>query len=125
MRQWLVTSAFVVAVVALWAVNRSVTVVARESGTPAAPAGGMRITFQSCGYRAVGLNVSCTNGQSGASKALLLETTDTSAASCAAKLVSACSQVGYRSEQQGDTATIYGSGIVVRAVGPVFTKTDF
>ncbi len=95
------------------------------SAAPAGAGGGMRITFQSCGYRAVGLNVSCTNTQTGNSKALLLETGDTSPASCAAKLVTACSQVGYRAEQSGSTTTIYGSGIAVQAVGPVFTKTDF
>ena len=87
--------------------------------------GGMRVTFQSCGYTAVALHVSCGNTQTGASKAVLLETTDVSAASCAVKLASACSTVGYRVEQQGATVTIYGSGIVVRAVGPTFTKTDF
>ena len=86
---------------------------------------GMRVTFQSCGYQAVGLNVSCKNLNTGGSNAQLLEAFDTSASSCAAKLATACNGVGYRAEQSGDSTVIYGTGISVTAVGPVFTKQDF
>ena len=105
---------------------RAATVAAASAAAARPDQGpGMRITFQSCGYEAVGLNVRCRNGSTGASNAQLLYVSDTSASSCAAKLTTACNAVGYRAQQSGDTTVIYGTGISVTAVGPIFTKEDF
>ena len=86
---------------------------------------GMLITFQSCGYQATGLKVSCRNGNTGGLNEQLLYVGDTSPASCGTRLVTACNAVGYRTEQQGATVLIFGTGITVQAVGPVFTAADF
>lgn len=85
---------------------------------------GMRVTFRSCGYAAPLLTVACTNG-SGIKNEQLLGTDDTSPFSCAVKLSKACREVGYRVQQQGATASIFGTGIRVDARGPVFDAEDF
>lgn len=86
---------------------------------------GMRVTFQSCGYQATGLKVGCRNGNTGGLDEQLLFVTDTSPESCALRLVTACTAVGYRAQQQGASTVIFGTGITVAAVGPLFTKVDF
>lgn len=92
---------------------------------PADPGPGMIITFQSCGYRAFGLNVACENIRSGQRSAKILQTGDTSTTACVTRLYEACSAVGYRAQQEGNSLRIFGTGIKVTAVGPVFTSRDF
>jgi hypothetical protein len=105
--------------------SRSANEARRALSVAAADRPGMRITFQSCGYEAAFLSVSCTNGNTGASNAQPLGVFDTSAASCAQKLTMACNAVGYEAQQDGDSVAVFGTGIRVTAVGPVFTKEDF
>jgi hypothetical protein len=85
----------------------------------------MRITFQSCGYQAAFLSVSCTNVRTGAANAQPLAVNDTNASDCAAKLATACKAVGYRAQQNGVSVEVFGADIRVAAIGPVFTKEDF
>jgi hypothetical protein len=85
---------------------------------------GMRVTFKSCGYQATALKVACTNA-SGIRNEQPLLSGDTTPVSCATRLATACSAVGYRIQQQGDSVLIFGSGISVTAVGPVFESKDF
>ncbi len=92
---------------------------------PADSRHGTLITFQSCGYQAVGLNVACTNTATRRSNAKILGTSDTSTTACVSLLYQACSAIGYSCRNEGDSLRIYGSNIKVTALGPVFTARDF
>jgi hypothetical protein len=83
------------------------------------------VTFQSCGYNAPFLSVTCTNGNTGGSGAEILRVDDVTPHACAMRLATACGTAGYRTSVNGDSVDIFGTGIRVDTAGPTFTTETF
>jgi hypothetical protein len=113
-----------------WGLSNLGTVVPHARRPPPSPppppsSHGALITFQSCGYRAAGLQVACSNTSTGKRDAQTVGSNDTSNAACVNLLYRACTAVGYSCRGEGDSLRIFGSDISVTVVGPVITKKDF